>query len=91
MSFSKLSAVTLLILLSSWIGAIDATAAEKRTVQATAYTHTDPSQAPYGNKNAIGTRLRFGRVTSAASDWSIFPLGTQFRINGSDMIYEVDK
>lgn len=61
-----------------------------RTVLATAYTHTETDHAAYGRKTAAGNRLRFGEVTSAAADWSIFPVGTRFRISGGDTIYEVD-
>ena len=31
-----------------------------------------------------------GKVNSAAADWSVFPVGTKFRITGDDTIYEVD-
>jgi len=50
-------------------------------VRTTAYT---------GTKNAIGGRLSHGSVTSAASDWSRFPLGTRFRIRETGRIYEID-
>ena len=69
---------------------INPTHASEMEVVATAYTSSDPSQAPYGNKNALGTRLRYGTITSAAADWSRLPVGTQFQVHGSDRIYEVD-
>lgn len=50
-------------------------------VKTTAYT---------GKRNAIGQRLQHGPVTSAASDWSEFPLGTRFRILGSGKKYIID-
>ncbi len=50
-------------------------------VRTTAYT---------GTKNAIGGRLSHGSVTSAASDWSRFPLGTRFRIRETGRVYEID-
>jgi 3D (Asp-Asp-Asp) domain-containing protein len=33
-----------------------------------------------GKRNAVGRPLQYGKITSAASDWSEFPLGTRFRI-----------
>ena len=50
-------------------------------VRTTAYT---------GKRNAIGKPLQHGPVTSAASDWSEFPLGTRFRIVESDKCYVID-
>lgn len=50
-------------------------------VRTTAYT---------GTKNAIGGRLSHGAVTSAASDWSRFPLGTRFRVRETGRVYEID-
>ncbi len=43
-----------------------------------------------GRKNAIGGPLKHGTVTSAASDWSKFPLGTRFRIRETGKEYIVD-
>jgi len=50
-------------------------------VKTTAYT---------GKRNAIGQHLQLGAVTSAAADWSEFPLGTRFRVldNGKDYIID---
>lgn len=62
----------------------------KKTVRTTAYTHTESDHLIYGRKNAIGTRLQYGRVKSAAADWSVFPLGTKFRISGDPSLYVVD-
>lgn len=60
-------------------------------VRTTAYTHNEADHVRYGKKNAIGTRLRFGKVRSAAADWSRYPVGTVFRIKGQPGItYEVD-
>ena len=50
-------------------------------VRTTAYT---------GKRNAIGKPLQYGPVTSAASDWSEFPLGTRFRIVESGKCYIID-
>lgn len=55
-------------------------------VRTTAYTHTEAG----GSHNAIGTKLSGRNVMSAASDWSHWPLGTRFRIVGTDEIFEID-
>ncbi len=60
-------------------------------VRTTAYTHNEADHRIYGRKNAIGTRLQFGKVRSAAADWSRYPLGTEFRIVGQPGItYIID-
>lgn len=43
-----------------------------------------------GRLNARGTTLRYGRVRSAAADWSRYPVGTRFQIAGMPHIYEID-
>jgi 3D (Asp-Asp-Asp) domain-containing protein len=55
-------------------------------VRTTAYTHTERG----GRHNAIGVRLSGTNVMSAASDWSHFPLGTQFQIVGTRDRYVID-
>jgi len=50
-------------------------------VKTTAYT---------GKRNAIGQRLQQGPVTSAAADWSEFPLGTRFRVLANGKNYIID-
>ena len=55
-------------------------------VRTTAYTHTEAG----GRNNAIGTRLSGKNVMSAASDWSRWPLGTKFRIVGTDDVFQID-
>lgn len=50
-------------------------------VRTTAYT---------GTRNAISKPLSHGAITSAASDWSRFPLGTRFRIRETGRVYEID-
>lgn len=61
------------------------------TARTTAYTHTESDHLIYGIKNAIGTPLKWGSVRSAAADWSRYPLGTKFRIEGQPgIVYEVD-
>jgi 3D (Asp-Asp-Asp) domain-containing protein len=55
-------------------------------VRTTAYTRNEGS----GSHNAIGTYLSGRHVKSAASDWSRFPLGTRFRVVGTDDEYIID-
>lgn len=43
-----------------------------------------------GKRNAIGRPLQYGTVTSAAADWSQFPLGTRFRVQSSGREYIID-
>ncbi|MFN0127138.1 MAG: 3D domain-containing protein [Verrucomicrobiales bacterium] len=59
-------------------------------VRTTAYTHTEASHLRYGTRNAVGERLRYGKVRSAAADWSRYPLGTRFRILGQPEEYVID-
>ena len=62
-----------------------------RVVRTTAYTHSESDHVGYGPKNAIGTYLKYGdRVRSAAADWSVYPLGTKFKIKGQPYVYVVD-
>jgi len=61
-----------------------------RVVRTTAYTHTEADHLIYGRKNAAGTTLRYDRVRSAAADWSIYPVGTTFRIKGLPYLYVID-
>lgn len=60
-------------------------------VRTTAYSHLEPDSLPYGQLTAAGTRLKFGsNVRSAAADWSKFPVGTRFKIEGLPYEYIVD-
>lgn len=62
-----------------------------RIVRTTAYTCGESDHLIYGNKNAIGSVLRYNdRVRSAAADWSFYPAGTTFRIKGLPYLYVVD-
>lgn len=62
-----------------------------RVVRTTAYTHSEADHLIYGRKNAAGTMLRYGgNVRSAAADWSLYPVGTTFRIKGLPYLYVVD-
>ena len=65
--------------------------AQSFTVRTTAYTHSEADHLIYGKSTASGTQLRAEqKYTSAAADWSRFPLGTTFRIKGDSTIYVVD-
>ncbi len=55
-------------------------------VRTTAYTHTERG----GPRNALGARLCGHDVKSASADWSRWPLGTKFRIVGTDEVFQVD-
>jgi 3D (Asp-Asp-Asp) domain-containing protein len=55
-------------------------------VRTTAYSHTEKG----GKHNAVGTYLSGRQVMSAASDWSRFPLGTRFRVVGTNEEYIID-
>jgi len=63
---------------------------EEITVRTTAYTHTEADHIQYGRKTAKGTTLRSGSVTSAAADWSKYPVGTKFRVKETGRTYEID-
>ena len=55
-------------------------------VRTTAYTHTEAG----GRRNAIGSPLSGKNVKSAAADWSRWPLGTKFRIVGTNEVFQID-
>ena len=59
-------------------------------VRTTAYTHTESDHIAYGVKAAGGANLKYGKVRSAAADWSVYPVGTVFQIEGDQTLYEVD-
>lgn len=61
-----------------------------RGVRTTAYTHTEADHLEYGPKSASGTRLKNAEVHSAAADWSVYPQGTTFKIEGDQTLYVVD-
>ncbi len=60
------------------------------SVRTTAYTHSESDHIIYGARTAVGTPLKFGTVRSAAADWSVYPVGTIFQIEGTPYIYQVD-
>ena len=59
-------------------------------VRTTAYTHTEADHTAYGRKTALGTTLKYGKIRSAAADWSKFPVGTKFKIKGDSNTYQID-
>jgi len=61
-----------------------------RNVKTTAYTESESDHIVYGAKSAVGNELKFGAVRSAAADWSVYPVGTEFKIEGEPYVYEVD-
>lgn len=78
------------ILLSSCASAISSKGTRITSVRTTAYTHSESDHIVYGARTAVGTPLKFGTVRSAAADWSVFPVGTIFQIEGTPHIYQVD-
>lgn len=61
-----------------------------RYVRTTSYSHQENEVGAVGRLNAMGTTLKYGRVRSAAADWSRYPVGTVFRIKGLPHVYVVD-
>lgn len=61
-----------------------------RYVRTTAYSHMEGEVGAPGRLNAAGTILKYGAVRSAAADWSIYPVGTTFKIKGLPYTYVVD-
>lgn len=60
-------------------------------VRTTAYSHLESDSLQYGKLNAAGSTLKYGsQVRSAAADWSKYPLGTRFMIEGLPYEYVVD-
>lgn len=60
-------------------------------VRTTAYTHSESDHVQYGRQSAAGNTLKYGsQVRSAAADWSKYPLGTRFKIEGLPYEYVVD-
>jgi 3D (Asp-Asp-Asp) domain-containing protein len=72
--------------------AVSASAKSAKTVPvvATAYGASAKCNSKWAGKNAIGGRLKSGEVTSAAADWSRFPVGTKFRVKETGRVYVVD-
>ena len=64
--------------------------AQFQSVRTTAYTHSEADHICHGRQTALGTTLRYGKVHSAAADWSRWPAGTVFRILETGEVCEVD-
>lgn len=64
-----------------------ATRSRVHKVKTTAYT---AHEGGGGSRNAIGQRLSGGKIKSASSDWSRFPLGTRFRVIRTGQEYVID-
>lgn len=60
------------------------------SVRTTAYTHSESDHIVYGKATAVGSDLKYGNVRSAAADWSVYPVGTIFQIEGTPYVYQVD-
>lgn len=62
-----------------------------RYARATAFSCAQNEPGAYGSLNAAGTLLKYGStVRSAAADWSVYPIGTTFKIKGLPYTYVVD-
>jgi len=59
-------------------------------VKTTAYSANPVDNGDNDAQNALGKPLKSGRVTSAAADWSRYPVGTRFRIVETGQEYIVD-
>lgn len=62
-----------------------------RNVRTTSYSHREKEKGgKYGALTASGRRLRHGKIRSAGADWSLYPLGTKFRIVGQPHTYIIE-
>ncbi len=59
-------------------------------VRTTAYTYGTECNGDNPTSNALGKPLKAGTVRSAAADWSVYPVGTRFRIVETGQEYIVD-
>jgi 3D (Asp-Asp-Asp) domain-containing protein len=59
-------------------------------IKTTAYSNAERSHRFFGRHNAVDGQLTASSCNSASADWSRFPVGTKFRIPGSDRTYVVD-
>ena len=63
----------------------------RRQVRTTAYSHMENEKGVVGRQNAISTRLVYTKTKrSAAADWSVYPVGTKFKIKGHPQVYTID-
>lgn len=75
---------------SSLFGSLNKNATRITSVRTTAYTHSESDPIVYGARTAVGSNLKYGNVRSAAADWSVYPVGTIFQIEGLPYVYQVD-
>lgn len=61
-----------------------------RYVRTTAYSCMENEPGAWGSLTASGSTLKYGSVRSAAADWSVYPLGTTFRVKGQPHTYIVE-
>jgi 3D (Asp-Asp-Asp) domain-containing protein len=59
-------------------------------VRTTAYTYGAAENGSHPTSNAVGKCLKAGKVSSAAADWSRWPLGTRFRVVETGQEHIVD-
>ena len=63
----------------------------RRHVRTTSYSHMENEKGVVGRQNAISTNLVYTKKhRSAAADWSVYPVGTKFKIKGQSQIYTID-
>jgi len=96
MTKRKATIATTLMIATAWAFAASSWADTKKHgprilgVKTTAYSACEEDNGPYGSRNALGRPLKSGSVTSAAADWSRYPVGTRFRIVETGQEYIVD-
>lgn len=61
-----------------------------RYVRTTSYSHMENEVGAPGRMNASGSILKYSSVRSAGADWSVYPVGTTFKIKGLPHTYVVD-
>jgi 3D (Asp-Asp-Asp) domain-containing protein len=61
-----------------------------RYVRTTSFSHMENEPGAHGRLTASGSVLKYGNVRSAAADWSVYPLGTTFKVKGQPHLYVVD-
>lgn len=87
----RLSVLTAFCAVSVSCEGTDKTGAPRiSNVKTTAYTHTESDHLKHGVSTAAGGKLKYGETRSAAADWSVYPVGTVFKIEGDQHLYEVD-
>ncbi len=102
MILKKTTFSTILLLVTAWVCTASPVSSARalsdvkitgpciQGVKTTAYSASVEDNGPYGGKNALGRPLKSGSVTSAAADWSRWPVGTRFRVVETGQHYIVD-